>query len=310
MTTPTASAPRLLEPARCVWDARAQLGEGTTWSPREQALWWVDILGGCLHRYAPATGARHSWHVEGETVSAVAERANAPGLVVTLRRCFAWFDPDSGDLRRLPDAEPDRPGNRFNDGKCDARGRFWAGTMDFDAKASTGALWRIEGGGARGEPRVERVLDARFAVTNGPAWSRDGRTMWFSDTVRGTVHAYPFDPDSGTLGEARAFLQLGSKHGYPDGMTTDAAGRLWVAHWGAGCVTCHDPDSAAELLRVPLPATQVTNVAFGGPEFDTLFVTTARTRLDAAALEAQPLAGGLFAVRTDATGLPPHRFAG
>src|SRR5262249_16929243 len=131
MTASTASAPRLLEPPRCVWDARAELGEGPCWSPREQPLWWVDILRGCPHPCAPCAGERPSWRFDGETVSTVAERANAPGLVLTLRRWFAWFDPDSGDLRRLPETEPDRPRNRFNDGKCDARGRFWAGTMDF-----------------------------------------------------------------------------------------------------------------------------------------------------------------------------------
>jgi sugar lactone lactonase YvrE len=310
MTASPSAAPRLLESPGCVWDARAALGEGTWWSVREEALWWVDILGGELHRHAPVTGQQRSWRFEGETISAVAERETGPGLVVTLRRSFAWFDPETGELRRLPESEPDRPKNRFNDGKCDARGRFWAGTMDFDAKAPTGALWRIEGGGAGSGPRIERVLDARFAVTNGPAWSHDGRTMWFSDTVRGTVHAYPFDPEAGTLGEPRVFLHLGGKQGHPDGMTTDAAGRLWIAHWGASCVTCHDPVSGAELLRVSLPATQVSNVAFGGAALDTLYVTTARQGLDAAALGHQPLAGGLFAVRTDAKGLAPDRFAG
>ena len=314
--------PAVLEAPRCVWDARAELGEGTCWSVREAALWWVDILGHRLHRYAPATGERRSWDFD-ETISAVAEREHAPGLFVTLAHGFALFDPASGALRRLQEPEPDKPGNRFNDGKCDVRGRFWAGTMDAAGAAPTGALWCYRtqaptaaaaqaGGGVDSEAfgRCELALDARFAVTNGPAWSRDGRTMWFNDTVARTVHAYDFDSVSGHVGERRTFLQLAPEDGHPDGMTTDAQGRLWIAHWGGSCITAHDPASGAELLRVALPTAHVTNVAFGGPALDTLYVTSARAGLDAARLAAQPYAGGLFETRTSARGLPAQRLAG
>ena len=315
------SAPALLETPRCVWEAGAELGEGTCWSERDQALWWVDILGHRLHRYGPATGERRSWGFR-ETISAVAEREHRSGLIVALQHALALFEPATGELRRLQVPEPDRPGNRLNDGKCDARGRFWAGTMDFAAVARTGALWRYSaraGAGAspavpEGDPDAfgvcEPALDAGFAVTNGPAWSRDARTMWFNDTVAGTVHAYAFDLERGTVGAGRAFLQFGRADGHPDGMTTDADGRLWIAHWGGACVTCHDPREGRELLRVPLPAAQITNVAFGGPDLDTLYITSARSGLDSARLAAEPLAGGLFAVRTTARGVPAHRFAG
>jgi sugar lactone lactonase YvrE len=132
--------PRVVDAVQCVWDAGAELGEGTCWSVREQALYWVDILGHRLHRYTPQSGAKRSWDFA-ETISAVAERAERPGLIVTLQRCFALFDPATGVLERLEEPEPDRPGNRFNDGKCDAGGRFWAGTMDFDCTAPTGSLY-------------------------------------------------------------------------------------------------------------------------------------------------------------------------
>jgi D-xylonolactonase len=300
----TLPAPKLLSEPRCVWPAGATLGEGTCWSQREQALYWVDILEHRLYRYRLADGARDSWRFD-ETISAVAERANAPGLAITLRRGLALFDPATGALQRLHEPEPEREGNRFNDGKCDAQGRFWAGSMDFGCKAPTGALYRFDAAG-----HGVRAFDARFAVTNGPTWSRDERTMYFNDTVQQQIHAFDFDVASGTLSNQRPWLRFADGDGYPDGMTTDVDGRLWIAHWGAACVTCHDPDTAQELLRVPLPTDHITNIAFGGPTLRTLFITSARFELSEARLQTQPLAGGLFVVETDTTGRPANLFAG
>ena len=295
---------RLLSEPQCVWPAGATLGEGTCWSQREQVLYWVDILEHRLYRYTPASGEQREWRFEG-TISAVAERAQEPGLIVTLQRGFAFFDPASGTLQRLDEPEPERTGNRFNDGKCDAQGRFWGGTMDFACEAPTGALYRFDAPG-----RCTRVFDARFAVTNGPTWSADGRTMYFNETAERRIHAFDFDAASGALSNQRLWLRFEEADGYPDGMTTDAAGRLWICHWGGACVTCHDPQSGAEFLRVKLPTSHITNVAFGGPDLRTLFITSARFGLSEEQLAREPLAGALFAVRVSERGAPAHLFAG
>ena len=297
------SPPRILSAPRVLGDVRATLGEGLCWSTRENALWWVDILEHRLHRDNLA-GAHESWSFD-ETISAVAERASHPGLAVTLRRGLALFDPATRALERLDEPERERDGNRFNDGKCDARGRFWGGTMDFATTAGTGALYCFDAAG-----HATRAIDLGWIVTNGPTWTLDGRTMFVNDTVRRRIVAYAFDAATGAVGASREWRVLEPEDGHPDGMTTDAAGRLWIAHWGGACVTCHDPATAAELARIELPTAHITNVAFGGPEMTTLFISSARHELTGAQLAAQPLAGALFAVETDALGLPANLFAG
>lgn len=300
------SAPVVVGPVRCVTAQDNALGEGVLWSVREQALYWVDILACRLHRWDPATQAHRCWTFS-EEISALAERASQPGFIITLRRGFALFDPAmDAEARYLHQPEPDRAGNRFNDGKCDAQGRFWAGTMDFACEAPTGALYSYTPDG------LCTRHDDGFAVTNGPTWApaAQGLAMYFNDTVRGATYQYAFDPATGTALGKHLWKQWPAADGLPDGMTTDADGRVWVAHWGGGCVTCHHPDTAAELARVELPVSQVTNCAFGGADLRTLYITSARVGLSAQQIAAEPLAGAVFAVEIDRPGLPAHRFGG
>jgi sugar lactone lactonase YvrE len=177
--------------------------------------------------------------------------------------------------------------------------------MDFGCSRPTGALYRFDAG-----QRCTLAFDARYAVTNGPTWSLDGRTMFFNETAERRIHAFDFDPASGNINNQRMWLRFSPDEGYPDGMTTDAAGRLWVAHWGAARVTCHDPATAAELARIDLPTSHISNVAFGGPQLRTLFITSARFDLTAEQLASQPLAGALFAIDIDSPGRPAHLYAG
>lgn len=285
----------------CIWDAHALLGEGPLWSVREQALYWVDILGHRLHRYSLDEGQR-SWQFE-EEISAVAECAESNDLVVTRRHGFARFNPATGEMTTLAQVENDIPANRFNDGKCDPLGRFWAGTMDFGCERPTGSLYRLS-------PDLSCArIDAEYVVTNGPAWSSDYKTLYHNDSVHGRVYAFDFDLESGAVSNKRVFLQFPEEDGSPDGMTTDAEGGLWIAHWGASKVTRHAPDGKV-LQTIMLPCSQITSCAFGGPGLTTLFITSAANGLSAQQLEQEPLAGGLFALNLAIAGVPANLFRG
>jgi sugar lactone lactonase YvrE len=285
----------------CIWNAHAQLGEGPLWSVREQALYWVDILNHRLHRHSLSDGQR-TWQFDQE-ITAVAERAETRELVITQRHGFALFDPVSGRLTPLKQVETELPDNRFNDGKCDRFGHFWAGTMDFDAAKNTGSLYRLS-------PDLQCTrIDSDYTVTNGPAWSADCRTLYHNDSAKGRVYAFDFDLESGAVSNKRLFLQFSPEDGSPDGMTTDAEDGLWIAHWGAGKLTRHDAEGNV-TRSIGLPCSQVTSCAFGGPGLTTLYITSAAVGLSPQQREREPLAGGLFALELDIAGMPAHPFQG
>lgn len=301
----TKSVVNIVSSLACIWDAAATLGEGAVWSPGERCLYWVDILGRQVHRFTPHSGAKSSWQFD-EEVSAISERTDSAGLVLALRSGLAMWNPTHpGEpptyFCRL---DADQPNNRCNDGKCDTAGRFWLGTMDFGCAQPTGSLYHVDAQG------VPVRVDSGFAVTNGPTWTVDLRTMFFNDTVNGSVLAYDYDVETGRIGNRRVWLQLAPEDGVPDGMCTDAAGRIWICHWGGSCITCHDPSDARELFRLALPVSQVTSCAFGGDDLRTLYVTSARVGLSSEALEREPLAGGVFSVQLTAPGQLANRFVG
>jgi len=286
---------------RCVWDAARSLGEGPVWHADERALYWVDIEQPAVLRFDAATGNTGVFAMP-ERIGCIAFRNNG-GLIAGMQSGFAHIDLAPVRVTPLVDPEASLPGNRFNDGKCDARGRFWAGTMDIDMQVASGTLYRLDPDGNA------TAMDAGYGVTNGPAWSPDGSVLYHNDSKARCVYAFDCDPDAGTIDNKRCFVELTEEQGFPDGLTVDRDGYIWLAHWGGSRVTRFAPDGQVDRV-VPMPVSQVTSCAFGGDDFRTLYITSARTGLDAATLANEPLAGGLFAIEVDATGLPANRFAG
>ncbi|MDO9489742.1 MAG: SMP-30/gluconolactonase/LRE family protein [Sphingomonadaceae bacterium] len=285
---------------RCVWDVGARLGEGPVWDARDAGLWFVDIEAPAIHRYGLAD-ARRDRFTPPWRVSAIWPRA-AGGFVAHGEAGFATIDPAAGRYDLFHATEPERPGNRSNDGKIDPAGRFWSGTMDDAKTEAVGALYRLDP-----DRRVTRIDDG-YHITNGPAFSPDGRTMYHTDTLRRTVYAFDIAADGSASGK-RDFLSFGDETiGNPDGMTIDSDGCLWIAFWGGWCVRRYAPDGAP-IGECRVPALQVTSLAFAGTALDRLFVTSAADGLERRAEHA--LAGALFEiVDPGATGVAMPLYAG
>ena len=283
-------------------DAHAQVGEGPLWDEERQVLYWVDILSSLLYIYDPATGENRALDV-GRHVGTVVTRASG-GLMLAVREGFASFDLETQELTLIANPEAHITGNRFNDGKCDPAGRFWAGTMAYENPTNQGSLYRLDT-----DFSVHKIF-GDVAISNGIIWSLDRTTMYYIDTLRKNVRAFDYADDTGDISNERVIINVPEEIGMPDGMAIDSEGMLWVAHYGGSCVSRWNPNTAQLLLKIDLPVTQVTACAFGGPNLDILFITSAAQELDAAELERQPLAGGLFSIKTPYQGVPSFRFGG
>ena len=275
--------------------AGSLLGEGPTWDERSARLLWVDILAAEIHRFDPATGQDAVLPTR-QHVGAAKPRAGG-GLVANLRDGIGLYDPD-GSFHWLADLAVE--GCRGNDAAVDAGGHLWAGTMRYDESAGGGRLYRVAPGG-----EVITVLD-RVTVSNGVGWSPDGRRMYYVDSPTRRVDVFDVDPGTGLVAGRRMFLELGEAPGFPDGLTVDADGCLWVALYGGGAVHRYDPDGRLDGV-IEVPTGQVTACAFGGPQLDQLFVTTSRQGLDP---DEQPEAGAVFRYDAGVRGAPQHAYAG
>lgn len=285
--------------AELILDTKAELGEGPSWCDREQVLYWVNILAGEVHVFDPSSRFDRVIRL-GQFVGCLAPR-RAGGLVVGLQAGIAALDLASEKLDFLAMPEQALPNNRFNDGKCDPRGRFLAGTMDHREQETTGSLYSLDG------RRLKRLLSG-VKISNGLAWSPDFSTLYFIDTPTLQVRAFDYDLESGDIRNPRLAVQVSPGDGFPDGMTADQEGMLWVAMWGGARLCRWNPQTGKLLARIDFPALHVTSCAFGGPDLTTLYVTTARKGMSASELENYPASGGLFQVETGIAGLPTFEF--
>ncbi|MGY6251218.1 SMP-30/gluconolactonase/LRE family protein [Bosea thiooxidans] len=287
----------------CVIAGRNRLGESPVWSVREGKLYWVDSRGPAVFRWDPATAATESVAMPQIIGSIGLRRKGAGQLVIAMQNGLHGLDFDTGALTFLTDPEADQPENRFNDGRCDRHGRFWSGTMNDTRRDPTGALYRFDGDG-----RCTKMRDD-IIVPNSVCWSPDDTVMYFADTYREIILTYRFHADEGAISDPRPFVETRGQKGRPDGSTVDIEGFLWNAEFGGGRVVRYTPDGRIDRV-IAMPVSQPSSCVFGGPDLDILYVTSATQRLTEADLEAQPLAGSLFAVDVGVRGLPEPDYAG
>ena len=286
---------------QCVVEIRSALGEGPLWSVEEEALYWLDCMKPAVYRYDPASGENRTLDLPlDSTIGALALRRGG-GYVLALESGIRIVDAGGGSPRVLSHPEEGRTENRYNDGKPDAAGRFFLGSLNKADRDPTGALYSIEPDGRTAK------LDEGFVCANGMDWSRDGRVFYFVDSGSRNVYAYDYDAATGAIENRRVFTAIPAAEGVPDGLCLDAEGGIWVAHWDGWCLSRFDPDGRRER-KVKMPVPRPTSLCFGGPALDRLYVTSAAMDLDAAALKAAPLSGSLFAFAPGMSGFPPNSF--
>ncbi len=283
-------------------DVHALIGEGALWDEAQGVLYWVDILSNKLYIYDPASGENRAFDV-GQHVGTVVLRASG-GVMLAVYDGFAAYDLESQKLTLISDPEADLSNNRFNDGKCDPAGRFWAGTMAYSNQTTQGSLYRLDT-----DLSVHKML-GNIGISNGIVWSLDQQTMYYIDSKAYTVRAFDYANATGDISNERVVITVPREMSLPDGMAIDAEGMLWVAHFGGSAVRRWDPNTGQVLAAIELPAKQITSCAFGGPNLDTLYITSGANGLDEAALAKQPHAGALFAVKPGVRGVPTFKFAG
>ena len=277
----------------CVWPIGALLGEGPFWSAPEQAVWFVDIKGRAIHRYHEPTGETRTWAAPADPGFILP--AHDGTLIAGLQTGLHRFDAHTGRFTLLYAVEPHEAHNRLNDGYVDDEGYLWFGSMDDHEKDPSGALYQLTDDGLKRR-------DADYCITNGPACSPDGRTLYHTDTLKRVIYAFDRTRE-GELSNRRVFTRMGADDGYPDGPIADSTGVVWSGLYGGWGVNQYTP--AGMLLgKLPLPCSNVTKQAFGGADLRTLYITTAWKGLSEEDHAKQPLAGGLFRVRVDTPGLP------
>ncbi|XP_022089748.1 regucalcin-like isoform X2 [Acanthaster planci] len=266
--------------------------EGPHWDDDSQCLYFIDYINGAVHRWNPET-QNHETRTIGDRVSSVVTTRTPGVLCITTKHRFVFLDWESGLVTHIAEIDQDRPENHLNDGKCDSMGRFWAGTVGpletpTKVKPKQGSLFRLDGDGS-----VTKHVDG-VDISNGMCWSHDYRTMYYIDSLSGRVDAFDYCLETGGLSNRRPAVEIPNQEGFPDGMTMDTEGMLWVACFDGSKVNRYNPQTGEKLQTVRFPCSYVTSCCFGGKNLDTLYVTTSNDGLGDQKLREEPLAGSLF----------------
>ena len=296
----TSCATQNKDTVELVLDTKSELGEGAIWNHKTGELIWVNIEGEILNFYNPVLRNNKEMFT-GQKIGTVVP-AESGQVMVALENGFYSLDPATGTKKFIADPESDLPGNRFNDGKCDPEGRFWAGTMSKNGEKKAGALYRLDP-----DSSVRKMLD-EVSISNGIVWSDNNRYMYYIDTPTRQVMRYDYDNNSGEISNPKVVVEVEQKLGAPDGMTIDSKGNLWIALWGGSAVGCWNPESGELLRKIEVPAKNVTSCAFGDKDLKTLYITTARTGTGDEELKQYPQAGGLFKIRPGVKGVEASFF--
>lgn len=284
-------------------DVKSLIGEGPSWDSKNNCLYWVDIVGRKIYTYYPETGSVH----EINTKKYVGRIVPKEGGGIALAMQDGFYTLDNGDavftlLAQPPNYDPFT--FRFNDGKCDEKGRFWAGTTSFFEERNNAKLYCL------GQDLSVKETLGNITVSNGLGWSPDNKVMYYIDSPKREIYAFDYDLETGSISNRRVVIDFHGQHANPDGMTVDEEGMLWIAHWGGHQVSRWNPQTGSKIDSIPVPVSRVTSCVFGGKDLNELYITTARIGMDDDQLKEEPLAGALFKMKLDIKGLPTHCFRG
>jgi L-arabinonolactonase len=284
----------------CIYHNRALLGESPVWSVDEKCLYWVDIEGRTFNNFNTSTSKNITINT-GIRVSALALREPG-GFIVATETGFQFYNSTENSFTLIGDPESNKPNNRFNDGRCDRAGRFWAGTMiEKGNQIPDAGLYSIN------QDLNYKKKCGGLILSNGLAWSPNNRTMYLADTRYPVVWAFDFDIDNGDICNQRKFIEFDLDDGVPDGATIDTDGCYWLAQPRASRICRYTPKGRKDTI-VELPVSKPTMCAFGGSDLNILYITTSSLGLSEKELEEQPLAGSLLGLDVKAQGLPEPKF--
>jgi len=287
--------------ARLEYQYKAKLGEGAYWNHQTQEFYWVDILGKELHIYNPATKEDRSLPTPSHIGTVVPQSDST--AVVALDDGVYIMNTNTGEITVLSEVEKEMTVNRFNDGKCDPNGNLWVGSMHLEQSAPLGSVYRITNTG-----ETTKMIDS-VTISNGIVWTKDARTMYYIDTPSAEIKAFDYDKNTATISNERTAVKVPVEMGFPDGMAIDEEDMLWVGLWNGNGVARFDPNTGKLLSKIEVPAHNVTACAFGGPNLDKLYITTARVDMTKEESAKYPLAGSIFVVEPGVRGVKSDFFA-